>query len=295
MMNKRTRTQKQDTTWVVKEKTEVLKFLIEMMPSQSRKSVKSILSRGQIFVNGKGTTQFNDVLVPGDRVEIRSAASNIKLKGIQIFHEDEDIIVVEKEAGVLSIASEKESKITAYRLLSDYVQKKNPRNRIFVVHRLDRDTSGVMVFARRREVQQRLQNAWKNAVKERTYIALVEGTVTEGGKITSWLTENKALIMRSSKNPNKGKKAVTRYKVLKSNKKFSLLKVNLDTGRKNQIRVHMQDLGHPIVGDKKYGAQNNPIRRIGLHAHVISFNHPVTGELLRFESKVPEEFTRGFK
>ena len=295
MMNKRTRTQKQDTTWVVKEKTEVLKFLIEMMPSQSRKSVKSILSRGQIFVNGKGTTQFNDALVPGDRVEIRSAASNIKLKGIQIFHEDEDIIVVEKEAGVLSIASEKESKITAYRLLSDYVQKKNPRNRIFVVHRLDRDTSGVMVFARRREVQQRLQNAWKNAVKERTYIALVEGTVTEGGKITSWLTENKALIMRSSKNPNKGKKAVTRYKVLKSNKKFSLLKVNLDTGRKNQIRVHMQDLGHPIVGDKKYSAQNNPIRRIGLHAHVISFNHPVTGELLRFESKVPEEFTRGFK
>ncbi|MFD2831034.1 RluA family pseudouridine synthase [Corticicoccus populi] len=294
-MNKRTRTQKQDTTWVVKEKTEVLKFLIEMMPSQSRKSVKSILSRGQIFVNGKGTTQFNDELVPGDRVEIRSAASNIKLKGIQIFHEDEDIIVVEKEAGVLSIASEKESKITAYRLLSDYVQKKNPRNRIFVVHRLDRDTSGVMVFARRREVQQKLQNAWKNAVKERTYIALVEGTVTEGGKITSWLTENKALIMRSSKNPNKGKKAVTRYKVLKSNKKFSLLKVNLDTGRKNQIRVHMQDLGHPIVGDKKYGAQNNPIRRIGLHAHVISFNHPVTGELLRFESKVPEEFTRGFK
>lgn len=295
MMNKRTRTQKQDTTWVVKEKTEVLKFLIEMMPSQSRKSVKSILSRGQIFVNGKDTTQFNDALVPGDRVEIRSAASNIKLKGIQIFHEDEDIIVVEKEAGVLSIASEKESKITAYRLLSDYVQKKNPRNRIFVVHRLDRDTSGVMVFARRREVQQKLQNAWKNAVKERTYIALVEGTVTEGGKITSWLTENKALIMRSSKNPNKGKKAVTRYKVLKSNKKFSLLKVNLDTGRKNQIRVHMQDLGHPIVGDKKYGAQNNPIRRIGLHAHVISFNHPVTGELLRFESKVPEEFTRGFK
>lgn len=295
MMNKRTRTKKQDTTWVVKEKTEVLKFLIEMMPSQSRKSVKSILSRGQIFVNGKDTTQFNDALVPGDRVEIRSAASNIKLKGIQIFHEDEDIIVVEKEAGVLSIASEKESKITAYRLLSDYVQKKNPRNRIFVVHRLDRDTSGVMVFARRREVQQKLQNAWKNAVKERTYIALVEGTVTEGGKITSWLTENKALIMRSSKNPNKGKKAVTRYKVLKSNKKFSLLKVNLDTGRKNQIRVHMQDLGHPIVGDKKYGAQNNPIRRIGLHAHVISFNHPVTGELLRFESKVPEEFTRGFK
>ena len=285
-----------DAEWIVEESTELLKFLFEKMPSRSRKSVKGILGRGQIHVNGEATTQFNAVLQPGDRVEINSryGARNVKVKGIRILHEDDDVIVVEKEAGMLSIASDKENQMTAYRQLSDHVQRSHPRNRIFVVHRLDRDTSGVMMFAKSKDVQQKLQNAWKDTVSERTYIALVEGRVQEDGTISSWLTEDKTLTVRSSKNPNHGKKAVTHYKVLKSNKNSSLLKVNLETGRKNQIRVHMQELGHPIVGDKKYGSRSNPIRRMGLHAHVLAFRHPKSGESLRFESEVPSAFMRSF-
>lgn len=294
-MNKRDKSRGQDPEWIVEESTELLKFLFEVMSSRSRKAVKETLSRGKVFVNGEATTQFNDALEPGDRVEIRSAAKNVKLRGIKIFHEDNDVIVIEKDAGLLSIASEKEQQMTAYRQLSDYVQSMNPKNRIFVVHRLDRDTSGIMIFAKNKQIQQRLQDDWKDIVSERTYIALVEGTVNKGGTITSWLTENKALIMRSSKHPNKGKKAITHYKVLKSGPNLSLLQVNLETGRKNQIRVHMQELGHPIVGDKKYGSRSNPIKRVGLHAHVIVFKHPRTGESLRFESKIPIEFTRNFK
>lgn len=295
-MKKRERSSEWDSEWVVEESTELLKFLFKMMPSRSRKAVKGTLSRGQVFVNGEATTQFNDPLQPQDRVQISSrvAAKNVKIKGIKILHEDDDVIVIEKEAGLLSIASEKENQMTAYRRLADYVQSIHPKNRIFVVHRIDRDTSGIMMFAKSKEVQQKLQNAWQDVVSERTYIALVEGTVNEGGTITSWLTENKAFMVRSSRNPNKGKKAVTHYNVLKSNRSLSLLQVNLETGRKNQIRVHMQDLGHPIVGDKKYGSQSNPIRRIGLHAHAIRFKHPTTRESLRFESKIPSSFTRSF-
>lgn len=296
MMKNRLKSNQLEAEWTVKESTELLEFLFEMMSSRSRKSVKSVLSRGQVFVNGEATTQFNDALSPGDRVQIekRTAKHDAKIRGLKILHEDADIIVVEKEAGLLSIASEKENRMTAYRQLSDYIQNIHPKGRIFVVHRLDRDTSGVMIFAKSKKIQQKLQNAWQDAVPERSYIALVEGTVKEDGTITSWLTENKALMVRSSKNPNKGKKAVTSYKVLKSNSKLSLLKVNLETGRKNQIRVHMQDLKHPIVGDKKYGSQTNPIKRVGLHAHTIGFKHPTTKEYLRFESNIPASFTKKF-
>lgn len=285
-----------DAEWKVEEATELLKFLFEMMPSRSRKSLKGVLGRGQVYVNGEATTQFNEPLHPGDRVEIHShfGARNVKIKGIEILHEDDDVIVIEKEAGLLSIASEKENQMTAYRQLAEHVQRSHPKNRVFVVHRLDRDTSGVMMFAKSKKVQQKLQNAWKDVVSERIYIALVEGQVDQDGTITSWLTEDKTLTVRSSKNPNNGKKAVTHYKVLKSNRNLSLLKVHLDTGRKNQIRVHMQELGHPIVGDKKYGSRSNPIRRMGLHAHILAFRHPTTGESLRFESEVPSAFMRNF-
>ncbi|SDL01486.1 RluA family pseudouridine synthase [Lacicoccus qingdaonensis] len=295
-MTKRININEPEEEWIVDESTELLKFLFKVMPERSKKSVKGILSRRQVFVNGESTTQFNDPLSPGDSVSIekRTAKHDARIRGVKILHEDEDIIVIEKEAGLLSIASEKENKMTAYRQLSDYMQHIHPKSRIFVVHRLDRDTSGVMIFAKSKRIQQKLQNAWQESVPERSYIALVEGTVKEDGTITSWLTENKALMVRSSKNPNKGKKAITNYKVLKSNSKLSLLQVNLETGRKNQIRVHMQDLKHPIVGDKKYGSHINPIKRVGLHAQTIGFIHPTTKEYLKFESKVPDAFTKIF-
>lgn len=296
MMQKKAKSSELDGEWIVRESTELLKFLFEMMPSRSRKAVKGILGRGQVVVNGEETTQFNDVLQPGDRVQIHSRVADydVKMTGIEILHEDDDIIVIDKEAGLLSIASEKERHSTAYRHLTNYVQSVHAENRIFVIHRLDRDTSGVMVFAKSKAVQQNLQKAWKEVVSERTYIALVEGAVKKGGKITSWLTEDKTFTMRSSQKPNKGQKAMTHYKVLKSNRNLSLLQVNLETGRKNQIRVHMQDLGHPVIGDKKYGSRNNAIGRLGLHAHVLTFTHPTTGKSLRFKSKIPASFTRKF-
>ncbi|NMA81065.1 MAG: RluA family pseudouridine synthase [Jeotgalicoccus halophilus] len=283
--------------WTVKEHTEVLEFLFKVMPSKSRNAVKGILKRGQVVVNDKSTTQFDDKLKPGDHVQIRErvASSSIKLKGVNILHEDDDIIVIDKESGLLSMGSKQERQMTAYKQLMDYVQSIHPKNRVFIVHRLDRDTSGVMIFARSKMVQQRLQKAWTEAVQERSYVALVEGVVQKNGTITSWLTEDKTYMMHSSPKPNHGQKAITHYKVLKTNRRFSLLKVNLDTGRKNQIRVHMQDLGHPIVGDKKYGSEINTINRLGLHANAIKFKHPVSGKVMKFESETPASFTRGFK
>ena len=282
--------------WIVNEQMELLKYLYEVLSSRSRNSVKGILNRGQVLVNGKVSTQFNDLLNPGDRVQIhaRVATDEVKMTGVTILHEDNDLIVIEKEPGLLSIASEDEKHLTAYRQLTDYVRSVNPKNRIFVVHRLDRDTSGVMVFAKNKEAQQTLQNSWQESVPERAYIALVEGAVKKDGTVTSWLTENKTFMVYSSPRPNDGKKAITHYKVLQSNRNFSLLQVNLDTGRKNQIRVHMLDIGHPVVGDKKYGSRNNAIGRLGLHANAIELKHPTTGESMRFESKVPASFKKPF-
>lgn len=286
-----------DERFVVSEPNELLKYLFEVMPERSKKSVRTILSRGQVFVNETSTSQFNDKLMPGDIVEIRTSAPNkkVKIPGIEILHEDNDIIVINKDAGLLSIASEKDNMKNAYRLLSDYVKVTNQSNRIYVVHRLDRETSGVMMYAKSRAAQQTLQNNWKALIKERTYLALVEGRVKEGGVITSWLTEDNRLKMRSSKTENNGKKATTRYEVIKTNRKQTLLKVNLETGRKNQIRIHMEELGHPIVGDKKYGATTNPFRRIGLHASVLEFTHPITNQSMKFEAITPKVMMMAFK
>lgn len=283
--------------WIVEEKNELLKFLFEMMPDRSKKSVRAVLARGQVFVNDVSTSQFNTSLEPGDIVAIRLSAPNkkIKLRGIKILHEDAELIVIDKEAGLLSIATNHEKDKTAYHILSEYVKQAHPRNHIFVVHRLDRETSGVMVYAKNPKAQQILQNNWKRLVTERTYMALVEGRVTEDGTITSFLSEDKTLTMRSSQNANHGKKATTHYAVFKTSRKQTLLKVNLDSGRKNQIRIHMQELGHPIVGDKKYGATTNPFRRLGLHAHILAFTHPVTQQKMRFQSPVPTIFMSQFK
>jgi len=282
--------------WIVEESTELLKYLYEVMANRSRNSVKAILNRGQVIVNGTVTTQFNDPLAPGDRVQIhtRVATESVTMTGVTIIHEDEDLIVIEKEAGLLSIASNDEKHLTAYRQLTNYVRNVRPENRIFVVHRLDRDTSGIMIFAKNKEAQQTLQNSWQESVPERAYVALVEGTVKEDGTVISWLTENKTFMVYSSPRENDGQKAITHYKVLQSNRNFSLLQVNLETGRKNQIRVHMKDIDHPVVGDKKYGSRNNSLGRLGLHANAIAFIHPTSGEKMRFELKVPAVFMRTF-
>lgn len=282
-------------TYNIEEETTLLPFLLKSI-KKSRNSVKSILTRGQVRVDGQTITQHNHPLKPGQVVEILSNKANIKksaLTGIRIIHEDKDIIVIDKDPGVLSMSRKNPNELNAYRQLNEYVKADNPKNHIFIVHRLDRDTSGVMIYAKSQEVQQKLQDNWHDVVKERTYTAVVEGNVRKDeGEISSWLTENDAMRVYSSPYDDGGKYAVTHYKKIAGNDEYSLLEVELETGRKNQIRVHLQDIGHPIVRDKKYGAKTNPLRRLGLHATTIAFIHPTTEELVRFSVKPPASFYR---
>ncbi|MFA1822655.1 RluA family pseudouridine synthase [Virgibacillus oceani] len=282
----------------VKKQMELLPFLLEVMSNRSRNSVKSILTRGQVTVDDHIETKHNYPLYPGHVVTIlknKAAVQESALIGMSILYEDKDIIVINKEAGLLSIATHKEKKQTAHHQLMEYVRMEDPQNRIFVIHRLDKDTSGVMMFAKSEQVKRKLQDTWKDSVKERSYVALVEGKVMkEKGYISSWLKESRTHLMYSSPVKNDGQHAITHYKVIKSNENFSLLQVELETGRKNQIRVHMQDLGHPVVGDKKYGSKQNVIRRLGLHAKVLSFKHPTTGQELVFKADVPKSFLDKF-
>jgi 23S rRNA pseudouridine1911/1915/1917 synthase len=277
--------------------TELMKFLIDQMPGKSRKAIKSLLAHNQISVDDKTTSQFNHPLKAGQQVRINfsKVLQVSKDKGLKIIFEDPAIIVIDKDPGLLSIATDKEKERTAFRIVSDQMKLTDPSARIFVVHRLDRDASGILMFAKSKEIQQILQNAWKEDVIERSYVVVVEGKVLQAqGTIISWLKENKARVMYSSPTPDDGQKAVTHYQVLKSNDEYSLLQVRLETGRKNQIRVHMKDLGHSIIGDKKYGATQNPVNRLGLHARVLVFRHPVTGKELRFETQTPKKFLRLF-
>ncbi|WP_235941552.1 RluA family pseudouridine synthase [Paenibacillus puerhi] len=284
--------------FTVREPDELLAFLISRLSKTGRNSLKAMLARGQIAVDGKPVTVYNFPLQPGHTVTVSKERiiEEPPLIGLSILYEDEHLIVVRKEAGLLSIASAQENELTAYRQLTAHVRLSDPSARIFVVHRLDRDTSGVMMFAKSEQVQQTLQKAWQDMVQERTYVALVEGKVKKPeGTITSWLKESSTLKMYSSHYPGDGLHAVTHYKVLQASSQYSLLEVHLETGRKNQIRVHMQDIGHPVVGDKKYGSRVKPINRLGLHARILAFTHPVSGELMRFETDIPKSFLSQFR
>ncbi len=295
--NRQLGNQARQTQLLVSEPGELMKFLIQKMPNKSRNNIKSLLAHGQVLVDEQVVTQYNHPLQAGQNVVIDgSRVRNEKqIKGLTILYEDAELIVIDKSAGLLSMASDKEKAQTAYHLLTDYVRKINPRNRIFIVHRLDRDTSGVMLFAKNEAVKHRLQDAWKEIVVERVYVAVVEGRVEKReGTIKSWLKETKTRLMYSSIKAGDGLEAITHYKVRQATTKYALLEVRLETGRKNQIRVHMKDIGHCVIGDKKYGSKANPIGRLGLHAHILTFNHPISGKLMRFESEVPQKFLRLF-
>jgi tRNA pseudouridine32 synthase/23S rRNA pseudouridine746 synthase/23S rRNA pseudouridine1911/1915/1917 synthase len=211
--------------------------------------------------------------------------------GLVILHEDRDILVVDKPAGLLTIGTESDKSHTAYFILADYVRKgcTRSRNRVFIVHRLDRETSGVLVFAKSEEAKLRLQGEW--AETEKKYLAVVHGRCQKSEEtITTYLAENKAHVMYSTSDPTKGKLSRTAYKVLKQTKAFALLEVNLLTGRKNQIRVHLAGIGHPIVGDSKYGRAKESYPNLALHARSISFRHPFSGQRLTLAAKVPGYF-----
>ncbi|MFW5831488.1 MAG: RluA family pseudouridine synthase [Prolixibacteraceae bacterium] len=284
-------------SFTVTENSLLMDFLKTQMPHKSRNNIKSLLSHKQVLVEGKPVSQFNFPLSPGQKVEISSnrILPEQKFREYSIVYEDHHLLVIDKMAGLLSMATENEKRNTAYSLLSNHVKKQDKGNKIFIVHRLDRETSGLMLFAKSEPVKIKLQEFWNETVLERTYIAVVEGMVEkQEGTISSYLSEDKVFKMHSSQTPKDGKKAVTHFSVLKKNKGYSLLKVNLETGRKNQIRIHMKEMGHPVAGDKKYGATTNPMKRLGLHAMKITFIHPVTGEKMKFETKIPRTFRRLF-
>lgn len=286
---------KPTSTFPVKEEVDLITFLLQNIPGKTRNSVKILLKYKKIRVDDQVIKQYNYQLKPGQKVEVswEKKVEKINLPGIRIVHEDNDILIVDKSEGVLSIATDKETSMTAYSILSSYVKIKNPKNKIFVIHRLDRDTSGLMIFAKNQAVQEILQNDWQENIIERSYVAVLEGIISPPeGTITSWLTESKAFIVYSSQNPELGKKAITHYETMEKNEHYSLVKVNLETGRKNQIRVHMQDKKTPVIGDKKYGAKTNPIQRLGLHAWVLGFKHPVTHQELHFNTSIPAKFVR---
>ncbi|HBM15799.1 MAG TPA: RNA pseudouridine synthase [Lentisphaeria bacterium] len=219
-------------------------------------------------------------------------SNNHLSRGLEILYEDRDILVVDKPAGLLTVGTETNKFKTVYYILSEYVCKgcQKSRNRIFIVHRLDQWTSGVLIFAKSEEVKLHLQDHWREDT-EKKYIAVVYGHLTpKEGIITSYLAENKAYVVYSTTDITKGKLAHTAYKVIKETKQFSLLEINLLTGRKNQIRVHMADKGHPIVGDRKYGKIKDEYSRLALHSKWISFKHPFSGKKMAFEAKVPDYF-----
>lgn len=276
----------------VKEENTLLPFLFDLLNQQSKSSVKALLSHGQILVNGKVTSQFDTPLAPGDEVTVSYERGKVEFSNplLNIVWEDDDLIVVNKKEGLLSVSSTRVKERTAYHMLSDYVKKCDPRNKIFVLHRLDRDTSGLMMFAKNQRVQKALQSDWNSAITQRMYVAVVEGRPEKDTDlIVSNLTENTQMQVYITAEGN-GKEAITRYRLLRSNGRYSLLELDLETGRKNQIRVQMQSIGHSIAGDYKYGAETDPAGRLMLHARRLFFIHPVTGEEMRFETRIPDAF-----
>ncbi len=277
----------------VEQEDTLLNFLVSLFNDKSRTTIKSYLAHRQVAINDMPTTRFDASLHPGDEVKInlKQGFSIFTHSRLRLVYEDEYIIVIDKGYGLLSMSTKRIKTGTAYNILSDYVKSQNPENRLFIVHRLDRDTSGLMMFAKSKGIQEQMQHNWHNIVLERKYVAVVEGMVEEPeGIIRSYLTENSAFQVYSTNNPEEGQLAITRYKRLAYNNRYSLIELDLETGRKNQIRVHMHDLGHSIIGDRKYGAHGSPLGRVALHASKLRFAHPVTRHEMNFETPIPSRF-----
>ena len=285
-------------TFNVDGETTLMELLSTVMPDRKRSSIKSLLKFGSVMVNETVTSQFNTPLIPGDVVKVNLSRSFPVFynRRVKIVYEDDDIIVIEKGYGLLSMGNDKVKDGTAYSILKNYLKEKDPRNKIFIIHRLDRDTSGLMMFAKTIEAKEAMQHNWNNMVLERTYLAVVEGKVEEeSGTVKSYLAENSQMEVYSTDNPEEGQLAVTRWKRMATGNGYTLMEVSLDTGRKNQIRVHMKDLEHPIAGDRKYGAKSSPIHRLALHARTLRFVHPITRRDMRFETPVPASFEKMVK
>ncbi len=276
-------------TFNVTADVQLIAFIMEKMHGISRNRAKALITNRVVLVDNKITTHPLTELKPGQVVQLDRSKHKMSFRSnnLEIVYEDPYLLVIDKRAGLLSMSNNTRQE-TVQTVLNRYLEKGGGRNTSHIVHRLDRDTSGLMVYAKDIKTQQNLVEGWQQLVTDRRYVALVEGTLDDKqGKIESWLTEDKRFVTHSSPVDNGGKFAVTYYNVLQEGGGYSLVECELMTGRKNQIRVHMADLGHPVVGDHKYGSTDDSIRRLGLHAYMLCFRHPVTGKLLRFETPIP--------
>ena len=275
----------------------LLAFLIAHLTDRSRSAVKGLLRHGQIWVNGRVTTHFDTSLAPGDIVLISHERGRPTFNSpyLRIVWEDDSLIVIDKKDGLLSVSDSAAQERTAWAILSAYVREQDPRNRLFVLHRLDRGTSGLMMFARNKGVQEKMRNDWATIVTRRSYVAIVEGTPEPPeDTLMNYLAENSRMKVYCT-DAMHGKEAITHYRVLKSNSHYALVEFTLETGRKNQIRAQMEAISHPIAGDPKYGAQTDPCERLMLHACRLWFIHPVTGREMRFETPIPAAFSAQVK
>lgn len=281
-------------TFNVTADVQLIAFIMEKMHGISRNRAKALITNRVVLVDNKITTHPLTELKPGQVVQLDRSKHKMSFRSnnLEIVYEDPYLLVIDKRAGLLSMSNNTRQE-TVQTVLNRYFEKGGGRNTSHIVHRLDRDTSGLMVYAKDIKTQQNLVEGWQQLVTDRRYVALVEGILDDKqGKIESWLTEDKRFVTHSSPVDNGGKFAVTYYNVLQEGGGYSLVECELMTGRKNQIRVHMADLGHPVVGDHKYGSTDDSIRRLGLHAYMLCFRHPVTGKLLRFETPIPVCFEK---
>ena len=277
----------------VSEEAPLLEFLLTSLPHLSRNKIKDILQGRGVKVNGKCVTQFDQPLKAGQTVSVskkKQERYQLQSRYVKIVYEDRWLVVIEKNIGILSMAAGHKS-LNVKAVLDNYFDKSRQNCRAHVVHRLDRDTSGLMVYAKDIETEQILERNWHDIVYDRRYVALLSGVMEEDdGTITSWLKDNKAYFTYSSPVDNGGKYAITHFHTLKRGQAHSLVEFKLETGRKNQIRVHAADMGHPVCGDTKYGNGDDPIHRLCLHAFLLCFTHPMTGEPMEFETRIPKDF-----
>lgn len=259
-------------------------YLRNNIDGKSKNNIKSLLKNEVVFVNGKIVTKYNYILCDGDVVEINKKKAN---NNINIIYEDNDIIVIDKPSKILTISNKNEKVNTLYRMVSDYLKKEHKK--VFIIHRLDFDTSGIIMFAKSQRVQKLYQDNWNDLAKIREYTAIVDGITANKGHIESYLKQTKTLLVYSSKNKD-GLFAITDYEKIGGNSKYSMLKILISTGRRNQIRCHMADIGHPILGDYRYKCKINPIDRLCLHANRLEIINPITKELMVFNSNIPKEF-----
>ncbi len=279
-------------TFKVTAETQLIAFIMEKMHGISRNRAKALITNRVVLVDNTITTHPLAELKPGQVVQLDRSKHKMSFhsNSLDIVFEDPYLLVIDKRPGVLSMSNNTRQE-TVQTVLNRYLEKGGGRNTSHLVHRLDRDTSGLMIYAKDVQTQQSFVDGWQYLVSDRRYLAIVEGTFEKKeGKVESWLTEDKRFITHSSPVDNGGKFAVTNYSVLREGGGYSLVECELMTGRKNQIRVHMATLGHPVVGDAKYGSKIDPIRRLGLHAYILCFKHPVNGKVLRFETPVPACF-----